>query len=112
MCGPASLKFDNVCYENYFASAGNVFRCTRPQTIIKWLLNIPIIAQKSYRPMKLTFELTDAQAMALAQLCKRFGYSDAERFSNRYDNGKERDEMAAALLALERALVVSGISPR
>jgi hypothetical protein len=31
--------------------------------------------------------LRDAEAMALAQLCKRFTHDDAVRFSNRHDGG-------------------------
>jgi hypothetical protein len=45
--------------------------------------------------MKITLDLPDDQAMALAQLAKRLGYDDAERLSSRYDGGEERDAMLA-----------------
>jgi hypothetical protein len=62
--------------------------------------------------IKLAIDFTDAEVMALAQLCKRFGYDDAARFSNRYDGGQERDDMRAAMNTLERALAQAGFAPR
>jgi hypothetical protein len=40
---------------------------------------------------KIVLELHRAEAMALAQLCKRFTFDDAERFANRHDGGRERE---------------------
>ncbi len=50
--------------------------------------------------------------MSLAQLCKRFTHDDAVRFSNRHDDGAERDAMLEGVLALQRALAESGYAPR
>jgi hypothetical protein len=56
--------------------------------------------------------LTDTEAMALAQLCKRFAYEDAQRLSSRHDAGLECDAMLDGLLALQRALADAGFAPR
>jgi hypothetical protein len=61
----------------------------------------------------ITVELPGAdEAMALAQLCKRFCWEDAVRLSNRHDGGRERDAMLEGVLALQRALAEAGFSPR
>jgi len=44
---------------------------------------------------RITLELPDDEAMALAQLTKRIGYDDCERLSDRHDGGAERDLMLA-----------------
>ena len=62
--------------------------------------------------MKLTLEIPDEEAMALAQLVKRLGYDDAERLSSRYDGGDERDAMLAGIDKLQRALAKAGYAPR
>jgi hypothetical protein len=56
--------------------------------------------------------LRDAEALALAQLCKRFTHDDAERFSNRHDGAAERDAMLEGVLALQQALADAGFAPR
>ena len=50
--------------------------------------------------MKIALDLSDDTAMAVAQLCKRFTYDDAERLANRHDGGRERDLMITGLDAL------------
>jgi hypothetical protein len=62
--------------------------------------------------MKITLDLPDDQAMALAQLAKRLGYDDAERLSSRYDGGEERDAMLAGIDKLQRALAEARFAPR
>jgi hypothetical protein len=63
--------------------------------------------------MKLIIELPSAdEAMALAQLAKRFAYDDAVRLSNRHDGGRERDAMLEGILALQRGLAEAGFAPR
>jgi hypothetical protein len=61
---------------------------------------------------KITLDFPDDQAMALAQMCKRFGYDDAERFANRFDGGRERDAILEGTSTLERALRDAGFAPR
>jgi len=61
---------------------------------------------------KVTVDLPDGEAMALAQLVKRLGYDDAERLSSRYDGGAERDRMLAGVNRLQRALAEAGFAPR
>jgi hypothetical protein len=61
---------------------------------------------------KIIIELHRAEAMALAQLCKRFCYEDAERFSNRHDGGREREAILDGISTLQRALAESGFAPR
>jgi hypothetical protein len=61
---------------------------------------------------KVTVDLPNDQAMALAQLVKRLGYDDAERLSSRYDGGQERDAMLAGIDKLQRALAEAGFAPR
>ena len=62
--------------------------------------------------MKLTVELTEDQAMALAQMCKRFLYEDAQRFGNRFDNGREADLILDAVSRIQRGLKQEGFAPR
>lgn len=52
------------------------------------------------------------EAMALAQMCKRFGYSDATNLSNSYDQGRERDAMLRGINAFTRSLADAGFAPR
>ncbi len=61
---------------------------------------------------KVIVELPPDEAMALAQLLKRFGYDDAERLSSRYEGGKERDAMLQGVDKLQRALADAGFAPR
>jgi hypothetical protein len=63
--------------------------------------------------MKIVIDLPSAdEAAALAQLAKRFCYEDAERLSNRHDDGRERDAMLEGVLSLQRGLAEAGIAPR
>ena len=62
--------------------------------------------------MKIVIDLPDDQAMALAQLTKRMGHDDAERLSNRFDGGAERDAMLSGIDTLQRALREAGFAPR
>jgi hypothetical protein len=61
---------------------------------------------------KITVDLPNDEARALAQLVKRLGYDDAERLSSRYDGGEERDLMLAGIGKLQRALAAAGFAPR
>jgi hypothetical protein len=62
---------------------------------------------------KVVLDLASAdEAMALAQLAKRFTYEDAERLSNRHDDGHERDAMLEGVLSLQRGLAEAGFAPR
>jgi hypothetical protein len=61
---------------------------------------------------KIPLELSEDQAEALAQLCKRFGYSHAVELSNAFDGGRERDDMIDAVCVLRRALRDKGFAPR
>ena len=61
---------------------------------------------------RIVIDLRDDEAMALAQLAKRFGYDDAERLSSRHDGGEERHAMLAGIGKLQRALADAGYAPR
>jgi hypothetical protein len=61
---------------------------------------------------KIVLDLPDDQAMALAQMCKRFCHDDAVRFSNRHDNGREREAMLDGIRVLQKALAEAGFAPR
>ena len=61
---------------------------------------------------KIVLELPDDQAMALAQMVKRFTYDDAVRFADRHDGGRERDALLDGTLTLQRALAEAGFAPR
>lgn len=61
------------------------------------------------RDVTVTVELTDAQALALAQLVKRFYYVDAEKLAVDQD---ETELMMAAVTRLQRALGEAGYAPR
>jgi hypothetical protein len=60
---------------------------------------------------KIVLELLNAEAMALAQLCKRFTYDDAVRFANPRDE-REREAVLDGIRALQRALAEAGHTPR
>jgi hypothetical protein len=62
--------------------------------------------------MELTLALTEQQAMALAQLAKRFTHEDATRLSNRYDENRECKNMLDAIGCLQEGLAKLGIAPR
>jgi hypothetical protein len=57
-------------------------------------------------------DLPADEAMALAQLVKRFGYDDAERLSSRHDGGAERNAMLNGIGKLQSALADAGYAPR
>jgi hypothetical protein len=60
-----------------------------------------------------TIELPGAdEAIALAQMCKRFCWEDAVRFANPHDGGRERDAMLQGVLSLQRGLAEAGYAPR
>ena len=61
---------------------------------------------------KIVLELVNAEAMGLAQMCKRFTYDDAERFANRYDGGREREAILDGISTLQKALAEAGYAPR
>lgn len=57
-------------------------------------------------------DITEDQAEALAQMCKRFGLYHAETLANAFDQGRERDHMIDGVGALRRALRDAGFAPR
>jgi len=61
---------------------------------------------------KIVLELARDEAMALAELAKRFTHDDAVRFSTRHDGGRVRDAMLEVILGLQRALAEAGFAPR
>jgi hypothetical protein len=61
---------------------------------------------------RIVLDLLDHEATALAELCKRFCFEDAERFANRHDGGRERDAILDGTSTLQRALAEAGFSPR
>jgi hypothetical protein len=62
--------------------------------------------------MKITLDIPDDQAEALAQLCKRFCFEDAVRFATPHDGGRERDAILDGTSTLQRALAEAGFAPR
>jgi hypothetical protein len=62
--------------------------------------------------IKIVIELHRAEAMELAEMCKRFCYEDAVRFANRHDGGREREAILDGISTLRRALAESGFAPR
>jgi hypothetical protein len=60
----------------------------------------------------ITLDIPDNEAMALAQMCKRFGYDDAVRFATPHDGGRERDAILDGTSTLQRALAEAGFAPR
>jgi hypothetical protein len=58
---------------------------------------------------KIILELPDDQAMALAQMCKRFCCEDAVRFAI---GGRERDAILDGTSTLQRALAEAWFAPR
>jgi hypothetical protein len=60
---------------------------------------------------RLTVDLLNAEAMGLAQLCKRFTFDDAERFANRHDGGRERDAIIEGIRAPAAGPRRSGARP-
>jgi hypothetical protein len=62
--------------------------------------------------VSIPLSLSEDQAEALAQLVKRFGWDDAERLSDRFDGGRERDAMLEALRRLQNALAEASFAPR
>jgi hypothetical protein len=64
------------------------------------------------REILIPLRMRDDPAMALAQMCKRFCYEDAERFANRHDGGRERDAILEGIMALQRALAEAGLASR
>jgi hypothetical protein len=62
---------------------------------------------------KVVLELASAdEAMALAQLAKRFTHDDAVRLSNCHDDSCERHAMLEGVLSLQRGLAEAGFVPR
>lgn len=61
---------------------------------------------------KILLELPDDQAIALAQMVKRFTYDDAVRFAHPHDGGRERDAILDGTSTLQRALAEAGFAPR
>lgn len=65
--------------------------------------------------MKVTVQLTDHEAEALAQMAKRFGLYHAKELSSeftRYGDMAEHDVMIDAVMKLQRALREKGHAPR
>ena len=61
---------------------------------------------------KVVVDLSNDEAAALAQLCKRIGYDDCERLSDRHDGGAECHAMLASIDKLRRTLREAGFAPR
>ena len=61
---------------------------------------------------RIPLELPADEAIALAQLTKRFTYDGAVRFANPHDGGRERNAILEGILSLQRALAESGYAPR
>lgn len=60
-------------------------------------------------------ELSESEAMALAQMCKRMCWEDIDKLSSRftkYDGRLERDVMLDGVSTLRRALAEAGFAPR
>jgi hypothetical protein len=64
------------------------------------------------KSVTINLTISEEQALALARMCNRFCYEDAERFADRLDGGRERDAMFEGTIALERALSEAGFAPR
>lgn len=64
------------------------------------------------RDLTITVTLSPERAMALAQMCKRFGFDHAVSLSSPHDGGRERDEMLEGVAALQRSLREAGYAPR
>jgi hypothetical protein len=62
--------------------------------------------------IRIVIDLPRNEAMALAQICKRFCHEDAVRFAAPHDGGRERDHMLEGVIALQRALAEAGFAPR
>lgn len=64
--------------------------------------------------MILDIDITEAEAMALAQLCKRFTWDHAVNLSVpiHNDGGRERDAMLSGTCRLADALARHGFAPR
>lgn len=62
--------------------------------------------------INLHVELTEDQAEALGQMCKRFSWETAKQLSNAFDGGRERDLMIDGVCVLSRALADKGFKPR
>lgn len=62
--------------------------------------------------VKVTLELPDDQAMALAQMVKRFSWDHAVSLSSPHDGGRQRDAMLEGVMMLSRALREAGYAPR
>jgi hypothetical protein len=62
--------------------------------------------------IKIVLALPRDEAMALAQMCKRFCYEDAQRFADHHDGRLECDAMLDGMLTLQRALAEAGFAPR
>ena len=60
----------------------------------------------------ITLDIPDDQAMALAQVCKRFCFEDAVRFATPHDGDRERDAILDGTSTLQRALAEAGFAPR
>jgi hypothetical protein len=58
---------------------------------------------------RIAMEMPDDQAEALAQLCKRFTFADADR---RSDDARERHDMIEGIGTLRRALAAAGFAPQ
>jgi hypothetical protein len=61
---------------------------------------------------KIVLDLPNNQAMALAQMCKRFCWEDAVRFAHPHDGGRERDAILEGTLTLQRVLREAAFAPR
>ena len=56
---------------------------------------------------KIILYLHADEAMALAQMCKRFTHDDAVRFANPHDRGRERDAIMASASRVSFGVLLS-----
>lgn len=64
------------------------------------------------KEVTISFTVTEEEAMALAQMCKRMGYSDFVSLSDMHMGDRELNAMMRAESQLRRALGDAGFAPR
>lgn len=62
--------------------------------------------------MKLTVELAEKEAWALAEMCRRFDRDHARRLADAFDDGAEMEAMLDAIMQIRWRLKEIGYHPR